>query len=124
MKYRKKPIIVEAYQTEKEFNIDTLEGIMHASIGDYIVTGIDGEQYPVKPNIFENTFLPVDKISQDEIERPHGEWGSISNPFTGEIHIFCSNCKEEFIGKNTLEEWKEEYLFCFRCGADMRGKEK
>lgn len=51
-KFIKKPIIVSAYQTDKEVFIDTLEGIMKASVGDWIVTGINGEQYPVKPNIF------------------------------------------------------------------------
>lgn len=30
-KYRKKPVIIEQYQTDKEFDIKTLEGIMHAS---------------------------------------------------------------------------------------------
>ena len=42
-KYRKKPVIVEAYQTDKEMIIHTLEGDMKASIGDYIIKGINGE---------------------------------------------------------------------------------
>ena len=41
-KYRKIPIVLEAYQTDEEMDIETLEGVMHASIGDYIVTGIKG----------------------------------------------------------------------------------
>ena len=45
MLYKKKPIIVEAYQTDKEIYIDTLEGTMKADIGDYIITGVNGEQY-------------------------------------------------------------------------------
>lgn len=36
--------------------IDTLEGIMKASIGDYIIKGIQGEFYPCKPDIFEQTY--------------------------------------------------------------------
>lgn len=58
-KYRKIPIVLEAYQTEEEMDIETLEGVMHASIGDYIVTGIKGEKYPVKPDIFENLYEEV-----------------------------------------------------------------
>jgi hypothetical protein len=58
-KYRKKPVIIEAYQTDKEMDIDTLEGTMHASVGDYIITGVNGEQYPCKPDIFEKTYEPV-----------------------------------------------------------------
>lgn len=48
-KYRKKPIVIEAYQTDKEMIIPTLEGDMHASVGDYIITGVNGEKYPCKP---------------------------------------------------------------------------
>lgn len=59
LKYRKKPIIIEAYQTDKELDIETLEGTMHASVGDYIITGINGEQYPCKPDIFIKTYDPV-----------------------------------------------------------------
>lgn len=59
MKYRKKPVIIEAYQTDKEIFIETLEGTMKANIGDYIITGVNGEQYPCKPDIFEKTYEPV-----------------------------------------------------------------
>lgn len=48
-----------------------------------------------------------------------GEWVAITSCLNNDIHIICSHCKEEFIGKSTLEEWKEEYLFCHRCGAKM-----
>ena len=54
--FRKKPVIIEAYQTSKELIIETLEGDMIASKGDWIVTGFDGEQYPVKPDIFKKTY--------------------------------------------------------------------
>lgn len=60
-KYRKKPVVIEAYQTDKELDIDTLEGVMHASVGDYIITGVHGEQYPCKPDIFEETYEKVEE---------------------------------------------------------------
>ena len=44
MKYRKKPVVIEAYQTDKEMIIHTLEGDMKANIGDYVITGINGAQ--------------------------------------------------------------------------------
>ena len=87
MKYRKKPIEVEAMQYTndtyealmqlqeflplkeltilyKEPNnpkivIPTLEGDLYASIGDYIIKGIKGELYPCKPDIFEATYERV-----------------------------------------------------------------
>lgn len=60
-KYRKKPVIIEAYQTDKELIISTLEGDMHASVGDYIITGVNGEKYPCKPDIFKKTYEKVEE---------------------------------------------------------------
>lgn len=59
MKYRKKPVLVEAYQTKDPIDIETLEGTKHASPGDYIITGVNGEKYPCKPDIFEKTYEPI-----------------------------------------------------------------
>lgn len=59
MKYRKKSVVIEAYKTNKPIDIDTLEGMMHANPGDYIITGVNGEKYPRKPDIFEKTNEPV-----------------------------------------------------------------
>lgn len=86
MKYRKKLVIIEAIQFEDnsdriieihEFmggdtirvnyedkdnpylKIETLEGIMKASVGDYIIKGVNGEFYPCKPDIFEKTYERV-----------------------------------------------------------------
>lgn len=84
MRYRKKPIEVEAilfdgwnwqecYQfmsdellvfpmslEKREYiEIKTLEGIMVASVGDYIIKGVKGEFYPCKPDIFEQTYEKV-----------------------------------------------------------------
>ena len=75
-KFRKKPVVIEAIQWTgdnkeeiKEFlgesrrkipgnglQIYTLEGIMDASIGDYIIKGVKGEFYPCKPDIFDLTY--------------------------------------------------------------------
>lgn len=59
-KFRKKPVVVEAYKTEKREVIHTLEGDMIASPGDWIITGVNGEKYPCKPDIFEKTYEKVD----------------------------------------------------------------
>lgn len=83
MKYRKRPLIVRAYRpyfNEEPtprwfmdmiengrivespgggFDIETLEGTMHARIGDYIILGIHGEPYPCKPDIFWDTYTRV-----------------------------------------------------------------
>ena len=42
-----------------EVVIATLEGAMHASIGDWIIRGVKGEFYPCKPDIFAATYEPA-----------------------------------------------------------------
>lgn len=61
MKFRKKQVVINAYQTDKDMYIDTLEGKMHASPGDWIITGVNGEKYPCKPDIFEKTYEPFEE---------------------------------------------------------------
>lgn len=43
-------------------SIETLEGVMIANVGDYIIKGVNGEFYPCKPDIFEKTYLHEDMI--------------------------------------------------------------
>lgn len=47
--------------TKDQLPIETLEGTMWASVGDYIIRGIKGEFYPCKPDIFEATYEPVEE---------------------------------------------------------------
>jgi hypothetical protein len=39
--------------------IEMVEGVMVASIGDYIIKGVKGEFYPCKPDIFKQTYEPL-----------------------------------------------------------------
>ena len=83
--YRKKPVEIEAFEydgSEKSaidissieefegmldfksgsfdgFYINTLEGQMHVSPGDYVIKGVQGEFYPCKPDIFNLTYEKV-----------------------------------------------------------------
>lgn len=80
MKFRKKPVVIEAWQLplldaetvqfDENHNIifkrdgqmiveaiiSTLEGTMTASPGDWIIRGVKGELYPCKPDIFAATY--------------------------------------------------------------------
>jgi hypothetical protein len=61
-RYRKKPVVIEAEGPIAEpQDIVTLEGVMRADIGDYIITGVKGERYPCKPDIFAATYDPVEE---------------------------------------------------------------
>ena len=93
MKFRKKPVVIDAVQFTREIieahllddkslpegvqlrsaschpkdrivysyscYIDTLEGMMKVSEGDWIIKGVNGEFYPCKPDIFAATYEPV-----------------------------------------------------------------
>lgn len=55
-KFIKKRVVVSAYQTSVPLEVFTLEGMMHANVGDWIITGVKGEVYPCKPDIFAETY--------------------------------------------------------------------
>ena len=64
--YRKIPTaLVEAEVAQHPQHIETLEGRMLARAGDYIVTGTKGEKYPVKKEIFEETYESADTCFVD-----------------------------------------------------------
>lgn len=48
-------------QIDGWMNINTLEGVMKAYSGDWIIKGVNGEFYPCKPDIFEKTYEPVER---------------------------------------------------------------
>ena len=60
MRARKKPIIVDVVQADRDGTVYTLEGAMTYEAGDYIVTGPLLEKYPVKRHIFEATYDVLD----------------------------------------------------------------
>ena len=64
--YVKRPIIVKAVQLDKETIIHTLEGDMKADIGDWLITGIEGEQYPCKDSIFRETYTELTEMELEE----------------------------------------------------------
>jgi hypothetical protein len=57
--YTKKPIPIKAVQVHTEVEILTLEGVMKAWPGDYVIRGVKGEIYPCKKEIFEETYEKV-----------------------------------------------------------------
>ena len=59
--YCKLPIPIMAYQTDEEFDIETLEGTHHASIGDWIITGVKVSNIHVSPIYLQRRILNVVK---------------------------------------------------------------
>lgn len=133
-KYRKKPVEIEAVQWTGDnlaelrkmdgFNsvhtcfggrlsIKTLEGMMFASVGDYIIKGVQGEFYPCKPDIFEQTYDIVSDAPTIEPERKKGKWIRNDNGTYS-----CSVCQ------SWIPEEQHYYArYCLYCGTDMRGEQ-
>lgn len=61
---RKKPIEIGYRVAEQVELIPTLEGTMRANAGDYIITGINGEHYPCKPDIFLRSYDIISSITK------------------------------------------------------------
>lgn len=62
-KFQKKPIVIEAVRITRTITIHTLEGKMIGEPGDWLITGIEGEQYPCKDAIFRKTYTPADSAA-------------------------------------------------------------
>jgi hypothetical protein len=112
VRYQKRPVIVDAEQFFLDRKpwpqdiyldchgrpaIDTLEGPLQVSDGDWIITGIQGERYPCKPDIFEATYETV---------------------------MFCPMCKavDSFATKCALYNLME--FTCRACGWKSEGRKE
>ena len=121
-KYRKKPVVIEAMvwdgnvhighpvaawiranmgdynwtaHTPQKLSINTLEGPITASPGDYIIRGVQGEFYPCKPDIFAATYERV---------AVHDPWDA--------------NCSKNGVGEPTREGAR-----CAVCNPESQGSE-
>ncbi len=59
-KFRKKPVVIEAEQLLERTEIKTPEGDMVGNPGDWLITGVAGEQYPCRDDIFRATYEEVE----------------------------------------------------------------
>ena len=128
-KYKKKPIIIEAVQwtginleeiksfvgdsldynyktnwdssdlSNIEVKIKTLEGDHIASIGDYIIKGVNGEFYPCKPDIFKKTY-------ESAILAPPNEWVSVEEKLPDFDVPVLVYVKDVFDNKGTINVTK------------------
>lgn len=96
-KFRKKPVVIEAFQLpaagdndtepflawaekvgfenwnsarDEGLDIETFEGVMRADPGDWVIKGVKGEFYPCKPDIFAATYEPADSSPRYEFDAP------------------------------------------------------
>jgi hypothetical protein len=98
--YCKLPIPITAYQTDKEFDIETLEGTHHASVGDWIITGVKGEQYPCKPDIFAKSYIKYGQTNKmEQVAAMFGK--KLGEEFTvnRNYYLSCSTVRAKFIDK-------------------------
>lgn len=139
--YRKKPVVVEAVQWTGENRaemcefidpeafeiipriglvIHTLEGDHHASPGDYIIKGVNGEFYPCKPDIFAKTYesstltQPNEPLTLDELREMSGQpfWDDAGSVWWIVAHVDGSKIyTEEGAILDFYEEGEEDIYF-------------
>lgn len=143
-KYRKKPVEIEAFQYDGDFTnkdgcyyvpawavhanvegtlyfedgelyVKTLEGIHHASVGDYIIRGVKGELYPCKPDIFEMTYGAVETIAVEERK----ECDSENNKKLNKISIKCDGEEIVINTEFTLEESAKSIYYHKEIGSSL-----
>lgn len=57
---QKRPVVVEVRgPIDEPEAIETMEGTLRASEGDLIIRGVEGEIYPIDPDVFERTYREV-----------------------------------------------------------------
>ena len=131
-KYRKKPVVIEAVKFDgtdesvkwllsqlksgeigracNKLYIKTLEGVMEAKVGDYVIKGVNGEFYPCKPDIFEKTY---EKIEDDDLlnEKPiffedlkNGYTKAYTKSDIDMLIKYNKRLKEELLMERTLNE--------------------
>lgn len=132
MKFRKKPVVIEAVQYtgnncfeilkfmdrakdiwEAELNetdspiINTLEGNLYVAKDDWIIKGIKGEFYPCKPEIFEMTYEPAD--FEQSTPKPDGHVHTVPT-FTKHFESKDCWCEPELIDDFTANGGKKHFL--------------
>jgi len=60
MKFRKKPVIIEATRISEKIEIATREGTLYGYPGEWLITGIQGEKYPCGDEIFRGSYEMID----------------------------------------------------------------
>lgn len=140
-RYRKKPVVIEAEQfdgteecakrlgldsqhvlgenpyedlLEPKRGIETLEGFMIAEPGDWIITGVKGERYPCKPDVFEMTYEPTDgswdPVRDERKPMTMREWGSSLREAVLDYVDELADQNEFTRGKHPWEEWMRAFV--------------
>lgn len=139
MKYKKKPITIEAIRWNGlnleeikkfvgnsliyeifdeawklgkgrpmvEMKIKTLEGIMTVSEGDYIIKGVQGEFYPCKPDIFEETYEQVENEPQTNYDKITASAESLAEHLVESINMDLGGLRHRAGDGKLCATWEE-----------------
>jgi hypothetical protein len=73
-KFKKRPVVIEAVQITRPMTVETLEGVMRGEPTDWLITGVKGEQYFCRHDIFLRTYEPAEaevpeREKKDKVQR-------------------------------------------------------
>jgi hypothetical protein len=148
MKFRKKPVVIEAVQYTDEMRrtgqlpdgvvivpfrdgpngaddyacIHTLEGDMIVGPGDWVITGVKGERYPCKPDIFAATYEPVegfaDDGSGDVMADPHAPLDELAEKWSDAADWEYINGDRGFA--SGLDQCASELKTLYQCASELK----
>jgi hypothetical protein len=85
---RKKPVLVQAEIAEADGIIETLEGLHYYKKGDAIITGVRGERYPCRRDIFDETYeITADIIEGEELKNMSMPWSEVSEVWKANARV-------------------------------------
>lgn len=79
--YRKRPVVIQARRMRGSFTVQTMEGPLTGKAGDWLITGVSGEQYPCDDAIFRRTYDRANSEASDpspEVWTIHDKDGCLS----------------------------------------------
>lgn len=107
------------FKDQAEMYIKTLEGDHHASVGDYVIKGVNGELYPYKPDIFEKTY-DIETSEEKQGNKNGWKFTKDETPKTKEpVAIFPEYKGKSFACWNDYEKcWDDETADDYLCDKE------
>lgn len=95
-RWRKRPVTITAQRMREAFAVETMEGSLRGKAGDWLITGVKGEQYPCDDEVFRATYEPA----TDRAEKVDAEKDALIS--------LASRVAERMIRAETAEQQRDE----------------
>lgn len=145
-KYRKRPVVIEAWQWTTGADYSTApqwaqavvshwspthiqvtgnQGVVQADPGDWLIKGVEGEVYPCKPSVFDATYEPVEEETPVLAAKP-GKFLRITSGRSYSTGSVASGWTTHFVGDapSQFEKLSDAKKLAVERGASGRWKSR